>query len=317
MSRGLTRQGKVFAEQMDGESLDVFSPRCIAPTTGEMNKLNGEVDEFVRFLQQRFSTPPHTVSKVIKAGSLGKGTAVRGSADIDLVMYLNNVSDIYTLIRLREPVLDRLQEAITIYSPWQRRISFKKRTPFSVTYILDGNEVDLLPAFAMDHTNDTRNRDLMYKHMEAVAEKEGMSFVAQQFSASLAPLQVTFVKHKDESVKKVIRLLKKWKQERGVDDLRSYTLELLTIYAAKQVGRQISTDDLFVKVLGMLRDIRSQKGMYFEDNYPVYPGQPGSKFSHSHPCLLDVANFYNDMLHGVNKERVSQHASDILRQLQR
>ncbi|XP_070191369.1 2'-5'-oligoadenylate synthase 1-like [Littorina saxatilis] len=312
----MSRLRKVFSEQRDGESLDEFSPRCVAPTTGEMNKLNREVDEFVRFLEQRFSTPPHSVSKVIKAGSLGKGTAVRASADIDLVMYLNNVSDIYTLKRLREPVLDSLQEAIKSYTLWQGRIIFDRRTQFSVQYILDGNEVDILPAFAMDHTNDTRNRDLMYQHMRDVGQKESMGFIASQFSASLSPLQVTFVKHKDESVKKVIRLLKKWKKERKVKNLPSYVLELLTIYAAKQAGREISTDDLFVKVLGMLRDIRSQTGMWFGDNYTIVAAKPGDKFVHTAPYLLDVANGYNDILYRVDKEKVSQSASDLLKQLQ-
>ena len=72
---------------------------------------------------------------------------MRGSADIDLVVFFNGLSSIQDLERIREWVFDHIEDYIKDYRPWQSRIRPKKRTTFSVSYFLDDHEVDILPAF--------------------------------------------------------------------------------------------------------------------------------------------------------------------------
>lgn len=72
---------------------------------------------------------------------------MRESADIDLVVFFNGLSSIQDLESIRESVFDLIENYIKDYGPWHRRIRPKKRTRFSVSYFLDGHEVDILPAF--------------------------------------------------------------------------------------------------------------------------------------------------------------------------
>lgn len=72
---------------------------------------------------------------------------MRGSADIDLVVFFNGLSSIDDLVSIREWVLNHVETNIAGYRPWQGRIARKKRTRFSVSYVLDGHKVDILPAF--------------------------------------------------------------------------------------------------------------------------------------------------------------------------
>ncbi|XP_076449110.1 2'-5'-oligoadenylate synthase 2-like [Babylonia areolata] len=94
---------------------------------------------------------------------------------------------------------------------------------------------------------------------------EGEKKAAQELSVSLAHWQIDFVKPQGEAVKRVIRLLKFWKKEREVD-IRSYTLELLTIHEARAMGWAVGTNDLFRKVLTLLAHCRSIR-VAFSDNY--------------------------------------------------
>ena len=72
---------------------------------------------------------------------------MRGSADIDLVVFLNGLSSIQDLQDSRPGLLDELEKKVENYMPWRGRIVLQDRTRFSLCYTLDGQEVDVLPAF--------------------------------------------------------------------------------------------------------------------------------------------------------------------------
>ena len=88
-----------------------------------------------------------SLSPCQQSGSLRKGTAVRGSADIDLVVFLNGLSSIQDLQNSRRRLLGELEEEVESYRPWRGRIVLESRSPYSLSYALDGQEVDILPAF--------------------------------------------------------------------------------------------------------------------------------------------------------------------------
>ena len=71
---------------------------------------------------------------------------MRGSADIDLVVFFNGLSSIQDLKASRRHLLDKLEGKVKSYEPWRGRIEQDNRTNFSLSYILDGQEIDVLPA---------------------------------------------------------------------------------------------------------------------------------------------------------------------------
>ena len=83
---------------------------------------------------------------MFQAGSLGKGTSVRDSADIDLVVYVNGLNSIRQLSRKRRPLLEVLKERAERYPDWSGEIEEDKTTRFSVSFNYGEHEVDVLPA---------------------------------------------------------------------------------------------------------------------------------------------------------------------------
>nr|KAG5693113.1 hypothetical protein BaRGS_014063 [Batillaria attramentaria] len=80
------------------------------------------------------------------SGSLAKGTAVRGTADIDLVVFVNGIKNITQLgKKSRRKLLQALDSTVRNYPQWRGRLREKKRSRFSRSYYFDGNEVDILP----------------------------------------------------------------------------------------------------------------------------------------------------------------------------
>ncbi|KAK7114853.1 hypothetical protein V1264_000842 [Littorina saxatilis] len=285
------------------ETLDYFHQHSVVPTDSETRKRNEDIDAFVRFLHIDFGRKPHTVAKVVKSGSLGKGTAVRGSPDIDLVVFLNGITSIENLVDKRKELLETLEETVSSYGPWRGRIKLEKRTPFFLCYTLDGQEVDILPA--CDVLAREGSPSNVYRKMASYPK--GKEKGAQQYSVSLAPLQIEFVKPVAEDVKRVIRLVKLWKQEKGLK-IPSYTVELITIHASRGMS-PVTTNALFKEVMLLLQDCRSLRIAFNTHNYN------SSDYARllSPPYVLDPANPYMNTIYGVDEAAVSREAANTLR----
>ncbi|KAK7114560.1 2'-5'-oligoadenylate synthase 1A-like [Littorina saxatilis] len=296
---------KVFDKINNDESLDDFHERCVLPTKEEIVSLNKEVDSFVRFLEQGFSLKPYSIARVFKAGSLGNDTAARGIADIELVVFLDGLSSVHDLITARAKLLDHLQEVVKGYDHWRSGLKLKERTTLYLSYVLYGHELTILPGF--DIMSHVKRKERVVREIDAVAQYKSIEFVSQQFSASVVPLQVDFVKNSDETAKKVIRLLKQWKLERKLTGLSSYTLELLAIHAAGADFRG-NTTDLFVKVLMLIRNYSSVR-VAFDENYT---SQDYLQY-HEIPYIVDVANPFNNLMIVVDMTQASQQAAATLR----
>lgn len=81
--------------------------------------------------------------KSFQSGSLGKGTAVRERADIDLVVFVNGLRSIADLQAARGELLDRIQAKVDE----MLQIKARTRTKYSLSFEWQGNDVDILPAF--------------------------------------------------------------------------------------------------------------------------------------------------------------------------
>ena len=95
---------------------------------------------------------------VIQGGSVGKGTAVKDKADIDCVVFLNNLST----MKEHKRDLSKTKNCLELYlkrSPYKKRITFDKQTQFAVQFKLrlynspPEFHVDLLPTFNPDQSH--------------------------------------------------------------------------------------------------------------------------------------------------------------------
>ena len=87
----------------------------------------------------------------IQGGSVGKGTAVKDKADIDCVVFLNNVKTMGEHKVNLQNTKNRLELCLK-QSPYKDRITFGKQTPFAVKFhfrlgLSREFDIDLLPAF--------------------------------------------------------------------------------------------------------------------------------------------------------------------------
>ena len=92
----------------------------------------------------------------IQGGSFGKGTAVKDKADIDLVVFLNNVKTMEEHKRKLKKTKNRLELCLQQSDcPYRDQITFDEQTPFAVKFCLDLSrefDIDLLPTFTTDQS---------------------------------------------------------------------------------------------------------------------------------------------------------------------
>lgn len=251
------------------------------------------IDRMVRCLQQ-IASAPYTVEKVVKSGSLGKGTATDAS-DIDLVVFFNGLHSISDLENSRGILLWLIENQVQ--RTWQGPITLKKKTSRSISYRLpDGVEVDILPAF--DVQREIGGPSAIYNAMDHYPGSNVQA--AQQYSASLAPLQVEFVKKADCRVKEAARMLKEWKEGNHLD-IRSYSLELLAIYLHRP---GMSTEELFRNCMVQLTNCDNLRITFNE-----YYSSSDYIRQLSVPYIMDPVNPYNNTLHGVDTKAVNRAAT--------
>lgn len=88
----------------------------------------------------------------IQGGSLGKGTAVKGKSDIDLVIFLRNYSDVRTLRRNLSSHLKTLKDRLESYNKirvvGETLFAVQVEMPCQAGYI---HSVDVLPSVDLDN----------------------------------------------------------------------------------------------------------------------------------------------------------------------
>ena len=77
-----------FNSQLNSAQLNQFVETQIQLSRPETESFNEAVDATVRFLQSPSASFPWSIKRVVKSGSLAKGTAVKGFVDIDLVCFM-------------------------------------------------------------------------------------------------------------------------------------------------------------------------------------------------------------------------------------
>lgn len=247
--------------------------------------------------------------RVLKSGSLGKGTAVKGRADIDLVIMLNEYTEVEQLMKDMEQLLKSLKAHVLKLD----KVKHQKTTRYSVQIETmcrkqHNHDVDILPA--VDLLEAGCSTDDIFRKMASASPTD-----IHEYSVSLAPIQLEIIKQLPPKVKSLITLIKYWKEKylKGENEPEmpslaekrfdkpnwptSYPFELVIISAWNDVGNPENFDmaKALHAVLTSLINHKSFKIML--EKQMKYSSSLARKSKT--PFIMDPANPFNDMYHGL------------------
>uniref|UniRef100_A0A452FBH8 2'-5' oligoadenylate synthase n=1 Tax=Capra hircus TaxID=9925 RepID=A0A452FBH8_CAPHI len=292
-------------------SLDKFIEDNLLSNTEFRTQVNQAIDTICTFLKERcfrLAPRPIRVSKVVKGGSSGKGTTLRGRSDADLVVFLTNLKSFREQLQRRGQFIEEIRIQLEACQREERfKVEFevqKQQNPRALSFVLrspklnQAVEFDVLPAFdALGQlTKDYRPDPEIYVQVIQECEKlrrEG------EFSPCFTELQRAFLKERPAKLKSLIRLVKHWyqlckmKYEHKLPP--QYALELLTIYAWEQGSSEpeFSTAQGFRTVLVLIlkhQDLCIYWKKYYDLENPTISQYLRRQLAKPRPVILDPAD---------------------------
>lgn len=215
-------------------NLNIFVLNEIEPDTAYNQSCRAVVDRLCQFMQNNFPDKLRP-SEVRKSGSLGKGTAVKGKSDADLVVFLASYDTISEVRGSMNDILGRMLCYLGHYGECNVEETTSHAVKVSVTCHGHSHDVDILPSVDI---LKKKSRTHVYKEMTSSSPA-----AREYYSAALAPLQIEFVSGVPTKVKTLIRLIKYWRktefqESTGYQRLpSSYPLELIVIGQWENAGK--------------------------------------------------------------------------------
>ncbi|XP_066111162.1 2'-5'-oligoadenylate synthase 1-like [Saccopteryx bilineata] len=249
-------------QRISAKELDKFIEVHLLPDSPFREQVKSAIDTICSFLKERCfqgHSHPVCVSKVVKGGSSGKGTTLRGRSDADIVVFLSPLTGFREQFERRAEFIKEIRRqleacqrekgfAVQFEIPkhdWSnpRVLSFKLLSHKFQKWV----EFDVLPAYDVlgQVTGNYRPDPKIYVSLLQECQRLG---TAGEFSSCFTELQRAFLKQRPAKLKSLIRLVKHWYQmcERKLKQKGSlppkYALELLTIYAWEQGSGALNFD---------------------------------------------------------------------------
>ncbi|XP_016046255.2 2'-5'-oligoadenylate synthase 3 isoform X2 [Erinaceus europaeus] len=252
-------------------------------------------------------TPTWRVLKTVKGGSSGRGTALRGGCDSELVIFLNCFKRYEDQGASRAEILSKMRALLESW--WQQPVSglnlefVEQDTPQALRFRLTATDqenwmdVSLVPAFDAlgQHHSGTKPEPHVYSALLH------SGFQGGEHAACFSELRRNFVNTRPAKLKSLILLVKHWyrqvlPQEATGDRLPpAYALELLTIFSWEQgcgesafsLARGLRT------VLGLIEQYQ-HLCIYWTLNYDSKDPTIGEFLEHQlrkpRPVILDPAD---------------------------
>ncbi|XP_035293025.1 2'-5'-oligoadenylate synthase 1A isoform X2 [Cricetulus griseus] len=292
--------------------LDKFIEVHLLPNTSFRTEVKAAIKIICDFLKERCfrgATHPVRVSKVVKGGSSGKGTALKGRSDADLVVFLNNLHSFEDQLERRGEFIEEIRKQlcnfqrelhiwvkIEVQSSWwpnPRALSFK----LSSFQHQQEVEFDVLPAYdVLGQLNYIKPHPQIYADLIRECTSLGKE---GEFSTCFTELQRNFLKSRPTKLKSLIRLVKHWyqlcKEKLGKPLPQQYALELLTVYAWERGSgvTEFNTAQGFRTVLELVVEYR-QLRIYWTEYYD-FQHEDVSKYllrqlRKDRPVILDPAD---------------------------
>ncbi|XP_068937857.1 2'-5'-oligoadenylate synthase-like protein 2 [Petaurus breviceps papuanus] len=324
--------------------LDAFVTQELQPDVEwkeEIDDVFKRVEGFLRdqcFHTQLFRDLEVRVKKIVKGGSIGKGTTLKHGSDMDLVIFLSCFSSFQEQSKLRGHIITHVEERLTrcreslafdIQGITVRQSQRRGTTPRSLSFYMQARrmsepiKVNVLPAFdALGNlAPDEKPPSEVYENLIKSRSKAG------EFSSSFAELQRNFFKHRPAKLKSLLRLVKHWYLKKVKAKCPrtflppKYALELLTLYAwetGTQKAENFSTDEGFVTVMELLRDYENIC-IYWTTNYnfenAVIRDFVKQKLRKNRPIILDPADPTNNVGEGKRWDVLAREAAHCLKQV--
>uniref|UniRef100_A0A8C8RC35 2'-5' oligoadenylate synthase n=1 Tax=Pelusios castaneus TaxID=367368 RepID=A0A8C8RC35_9SAUR len=321
------------------EELDRFISNDLQSNKDFKEQVSKAIHTIFKCLTQncfRNSTSAMQVLKVIKAGSSGKGTALKGVSDVDLVVFVKSIKDFQDLKAKRKNIIAEIRteleqcylgDDLTLYikeTKWDnpRVLTFTLRSETMGKRI----DFDVLPAF--DVLGQMRSG---YKPVpEVYVRLFESSPEGNEFSCCFTELQRNFIISLPTKLKSLIRLVKHWykqyilphkKELRNGESLPpQYALELLSVYAWEHGGRDPAFNMArgFRTVLGLIQQYK-QLRVYWTINYDfedeTLRWYLNDQLRKSRPIILDPADPTGIVGHGSCWDMVAKEAERCCGQL--
>ncbi|XP_036612928.1 2'-5'-oligoadenylate synthase 1-like [Trichosurus vulpecula] len=302
--------------------LDRYIEMYLLPDTTFRTEVRSAVDTISSFLKNRCfrdTGKSVRVTKVVKGGSSGKGTALRGCSDADLIVFLSDFKSYQDQINRRKEFIGEIKKRLEECERDQDRmfkvkIEVNRRdNPRGLSFRMKSKKIDhwvdfdVLPAFDVlgEVTKDfTPNPQVYIKLL-------GESCNGGEFSTCFTELQKFFLKQRCTKLKSLIRLVKHWYKmcKDKMDQLPpQYALELLTVYAWEHGSKEtdFNTAQGFQTVLYLIQNYRKLM-VYWTINYDFQNVIIGeylkSQLKKPRPVILDPADPTGDVGGGSRESR--------------
>ncbi|XP_072877226.1 2'-5'-oligoadenylate synthase 1 isoform X2 [Chlorocebus sabaeus] len=286
------------------KSLDKFIEDYLLPDTHFRTQINHAIDIICGFLKERCfrgSSYPVRVSKVVKGGSSGKGTSLRGRSDADLVVFLSPLTTFQDQLNRRGEFIQEIRKQL---KACQRERAFSVKfevqaprwdNPRALSFVLsspqlgEGVEFDVLPAFdALAHRGvrlpAERGRVLHLLHRTTEKLPEAAPPQAQE---PHPPSQAL--------VPKCMALLPGLCKKKLGKLPPQYALELLTVYAWEQGSMEtyFNTARGFRTVLELVINYQQlcvYWTKYYDFQNPIIGKYLSRQLRKPRPVILDPAD---------------------------
>ncbi|XP_052088305.1 2'-5'-oligoadenylate synthase 1A-like [Mytilus californianus] len=276
-----------------GGKLTSFIDRDVNPDANYLDKCGECTNMIVSFMHE---VTPYSIASTIKGGSFGKGTAVKGKSDLDILFVVNDIKSIEDLMKKLKQIKHELHNALccgsfsSVDGPLskekkaQRRhlkknkpfkVSNIRRTPFTVSFTMTLPNGTSMPVDLIIVPNLPKSgphgkfskEDLTNIYQQMKAHPEQRDYLAK----CVSPLQVSFVKDLPEKIKRAIRLTKYWAKT-NKHKLPSYAIELLAIKTYEDFNRPepggITEKKIVNEIFTQLKDCKNMK-IEWNTNYDL------------------------------------------------
>ncbi|XP_077015436.1 2'-5'-oligoadenylate synthase-like protein [Tamandua tetradactyla] len=318
--------------------LDSFVARWLQPSREWKEEVLAAVWVLEKFLREEHFQGKHgldqevVVLKVVKAGSFGNGTVLRGTAEVELVVFLSCFRSFQEEAKYHQAILSLIRKKV-----WRCQGMLALRledlwvapgVPDALVFTLQTKQiaepitVTIVPAYRALGSS-IPNSQPPPEIYESLIEANGYP---GSFSPSFSELQRNFVKHRPTKLKSFLRLIKHWylqyvKAKCPKATLPPlYALELLTIYAwemGTHESENFSLDEGLVTVMGLLQEyefICIYWTKYYTFQNPIIGSFVRKQLKKERPIILDPADPTYNVAEGYRWDIVAQRACQCLKQ---
>ncbi|KAM9097953.1 2'-5'-oligoadenylate synthase 1 isoform X2 [Sarcophilus harrisii] len=236
--------------------LDSYIETHLLPDTTFQTEVHRAIHTISNFLKDRCfrgTWKSVRVTKIVRGGSSGKGTALRDCSKVDLVVFLSDLRSYQDQIDRRREFIEEIKKQLEEYEleqEWMFAVKFKVNKPTKFPQVLSfsmkSNNISqwmdfhIFPAFDV---LGQMNRDLKKPDPHIYIDLIKESQAGEEFFICFTELQNSFFNHRCNKLKNLVRLVKHWYKmcKEKMDSLPpQYALELLTIYAWEHGSQEIN-----------------------------------------------------------------------------